>query len=107
MKTESQTARDEALDSVINNSPEWRDEITDFIENKIPWGWEGTGEDIRHLAKKNGIGNPRHHNAWGSVIMHAVRKKWLVWNGKISPMRDKSSHARLTRIYTRCDPEDQ
>lgn len=100
---EGQKARDEALESVLRRDWIWRAQIIDFIE-KLPQGWVGTGEDVRHAAKEAGIPNPPHHNAWGAAIMHAVKnKKWLMPTGKFLPMKDKSSHARMTREYARWD----
>lgn len=104
---EGQAARDAALDAVLNHNAIWRHKVLAFIETEIPQGWVGTGEDIRHMATEDGIANPGHPNAWGAVIMFAVKnKRWLQWTGKVVPMRDKSSHARITRQYVRFDPLD-
>lgn len=98
-------ARDDALDAVLNKNAIWRTHVLDFIENRLPQGWVGTGEDIRRLAVEDGLPNPGHPNAWGAVIMYAVKnKKWLQWTGKARPMTQRSSHARLTREYVRFDP---
>lgn len=99
-------ARDAALDSVLRRDWIWRSQIIDFIE-ALPQGWTGTGEDIRHAALEAGIGRPESPNAWGAAVMYAVKnKRWLMWTGKVTAMRDKSSHARITRVYSRWDPID-
>jgi len=104
--SEGGDARDAALDSVLRRDWIWRAQIIAFIE-ALPQGWVGTGEDIRHAAADAGISNPPHHNAWGAAIMYAAKnRRWLMWTGKVVPMRDKSSHARLTRQYARWDPVD-
>ena len=103
---DGKVARDAALDNVLRRDWIWRAQIIAFIE-ALPQGWIGTGEDIRHAATGAGIPNPPHHNAWGAAIMYAVKnRRWLMWTGKVVPMRDKSSHARLTRQYARWDPVD-
>ena len=105
-ESEGAIARDDALDKVLRRDWIWRAQIIAFIED-LPMGWVGTGEDIRHAALEAGIPRPPHHNAWGAAIMHAVKNKhWLRWTGRVLSMKDKSSHARLTREYVRLD-EDQ
>lgn len=99
---EGQIARDEALERVLRRDWIWRARIMDFIE-RLPQGWVGTGEDLRHAALDAGLPRPPHHNAWGAAVMHAVRKKQLQWTGKVLPMRDRSSHGRMTRQYARWD----
>lgn len=99
-------ARDTALDAVLNKDWIWRSQIISFIED-LPQGWVGTGEDIRHAALDAGLSRPSSPNAWGAAIMYAVKnKRWLMWTGRVRPMRDKSSHARITREYSRFDPVD-
>lgn len=98
--------RDEALDRVLRHDWIWRAQIIEFIEN-LPQGWVGTGEDIRLAALEAGMNNPHSPNAWGAAVMYAVKhKRWLMWTGKVRPMRAKSSHARITREYARWDPVD-
>jgi len=105
--TNARDDRDAALDAVLNKNAIWRTSIMDFIENRLPQGWVGTGEDIRRLATEDGLSNPGHPNAWGAAIMYAVKnKRWLQWTGKVRPMTQRSSHARLTREYVRFDPLD-
>lgn len=99
---EGQKARDEALERVLRRDWIWRAQIMDFIEN-LPQGWVGTGEDLRHAALDAGLPRPPHHNAWGAAVMTAVRRGWLQWTGKVLPMRDRSSHGRITRQYARWD----
>ena len=103
---EGRTARDTALDAVLRKDWIWRAQIMSFIED-LPQGWTGTGEDIRHAALDAGLTRPHSPNAWGAAIMNAVKnKRWLMWTGKVQAMRDKSSHARITRVYARWDPID-
>lgn len=103
---EGVAARDAALDAVLRRDWIWRAQVVAFIE-ALPQGWVGTGEDIRHAATDAGIPAPKHPNAWGAVVMYAVRnRRWLMWTGKVVPMRDRSSHARITRQYARWDPTD-
>jgi hypothetical protein len=106
MTSGSEQERDAALDKVLRRDWIWRAQITAFIEG-LPQGWVGTGEDVRLAATEAGIPAPHHPNAWGAAIMYAVKnKRWLMWTGKVVPMRQKSSHARLTRQYARWDPID-
>ncbi len=57
-----------------------------------------TGEDLRlRIAKK--IGNPHHPNAWGALIMKAVKRGIIINTGKYVSMRKPSSHARRNPVY--------
>ena len=104
-QNESRDERDAALERVLNHNAIWQTQILNFIENHIPFGWVGTGEDIRRMANEDGLKEPNHPNAWGAVIMVAMRyKKFLQPTGRVVNMRKKSSHARLNREYVRMDP---
>lgn len=106
MIEDGKDARDAALDAVLRRDWIWRAQILSFIED-LPQGWAGTGEDIRHAAIEAGLSHPHSPNAWGAAIMYAVKhKRWLQWTGRVKPMRDKSSHARITREYARFDHLD-
>lgn len=99
-KTPSANARDEALERVTQNNSDWVQEALAFVETKIPYGWVGTGEDIRFLLNKAGFKRPHHHNAYGCMIMHAVRTRKLIKKtGKYRAMIDLSSHGRSTAEY--------
>jgi hypothetical protein len=98
------TARDAGLDRVSGNNLRWSEELLFFIEECLPVGWVGTGEDIRMLALDVGLYHPNHSNAWGAAIMTAVRhRKLLEKTGRLIPMRVRSSHARQTPEYKRVD----
>lgn len=95
-------ARDAGLKQVTENNQKWSEEVLDYIEGHIPVGWCGTGEDIRHLTAEAGLSQPKHHNAWGAVIMVAIRHRGLLTKtGRLLPMRDRTSHARATWEYIR------
>ena len=61
---------------------------------------EYTGEDIRLKLSRVGI-VPHHHNAWGSLIMQAVKLGLLKNTGRMEQMRVRSSHARMTSVYVK------
>jgi hypothetical protein len=90
-------ARDEGLERVSTRSQQ-------FMANgilaiaKLPPG-EYTGEQIRLLLFRQHI-SPHHHNAWGALIMSAVRKGLLFDTGKVANMQTRASHARKTTVYT-------
>ena len=96
---EGRAARDAALATVAANSGTFIEEALAIIQ-KLPDTWSGTGEDIRHICQAQGV-TPNHPNAWGSCINTAVRCGLLIPTDRFVQMREKSSHARVTRIYTR------
>ncbi len=59
-----------------------------------------TGEDLR-FGLSNGVGLPHHPNAWGALINTLVRRKIIRPTGEYRAMRDDSSHARKTPVYTK------
>ena len=61
---------------------------------------EYTGEQIRILLTAQGI-EPKHHNGWGSLVMSAVKAKYLKPTGRYVAMQTDRSHARKTQIYQR------
>lgn len=93
-----EAARDEAIERVDEHNKHWRESVLALIE-RLPHGWTGIGEDIRLLALEEKLGKPHHHNAWGGVIMGAVKRKLLVDTGERRKMRVTASHARQSPIY--------
>ncbi len=89
-------ARDEGIDIVSNNALSWFDQAASYISQMN--AWTGTGEDMRMLITQV-IGEPHHHNAWGAMIMAAVRKGDLIKTGEMRKMVGDKSHARMTPVY--------
>lgn len=88
--------RDKAIEQVTFNSD-------DFIRSGLMVlrsmkGQELTGEDVRLVLSEKGI-VPHHHNAWGALIMSAVKQKILVSTNKLKTMKTPKSHARKTMVY--------
>ena len=94
-------ARDAGIARVAAHSPKWFDEAMEFVRIEVPPGWIGLSEDIRFMAQGTSVGLPRHHNAWGSLAMHAAKRGYLEATGRWLPMRDVSSHGRKTPQYRR------
>lgn len=91
---DGKTLRDDAMERVLK--PTFTSKAIPFIANLAKG--EYTGEDIRILLSKQGI-VPHHYNAWGALIMQAIRLGLLTSTGKTTPMRIKTSHAHRTPIY--------
>lgn len=89
-------ARDAALAKVTKNNEPWMIRAMRQI-SVLPSG-EYTGEDIR-LRLSELMDGPTHHNAWGALIMNAVKKHILIDTGRVSRMKGGKSHARKTSIY--------
>lgn len=94
-------ARAEAVTQVESHNKTWLAEGLAMIAEPTHdmQGWVGTGEDLR--KKLTRLRRPGHPNAWGALIMQAVRKGLLIPTGRYLPMKDKSSHARKTPEYRR------
>jgi hypothetical protein len=87
--------RDQALGQVEKEP--WHTRAVRAV-SQLPAGAEYTGEEIR-LALSRTMEQPHHHNAWGAVIMQAVKRKHLRPTDRFRQMRTAKSHARVTRVY--------
>lgn len=101
----SAQARDAGIDQTAQNNREWMALGLLQIE-QLAWGSEGwanlgngfTGEDLRRILTPL-IGKPSSPHGWGSLCMHAIRRKLIVNTGRYVPMREVKSHARKTAVY--------
>ena len=94
----AKVARDDALKRVADNAGDWMQRS--LVAITLLRG-EYTGEDIRLIVSEQ-VGNPHHHNAWGSLIKIAIKHKLIRSTGKHRHMRTKKSHARQTPVYVIC-----
>ena len=92
------TARDAALTTVSANAGSWMEEALEAVRHSPLL--TATGEDIRLYVEKR-IGPPHHHNAYGALIMNAVRRGYIVPTGRYLKMRTPKSHGRKTPEYRR------
>jgi hypothetical protein len=97
---EAKRRRDEGIRLVISRNGSWAENVRGLIET-LPVGWTGMAEDIRRLWFDHGGFRPSHHNAWGGVIMGAVKSGVLVKTGRRKAMNASKSHGRNTDVYTR------
>jgi len=59
-----------------------------------------TGETIRAKLLAKEIA-PHHPNAWGALILAAIKRGMLHHTGHYVPMRSKKSHAHKNEVYER------
>jgi hypothetical protein len=100
MPDEGTQERDIGMARVLRANSSWAEDISAWIDN-LPYGWSGTGEDIRRVWYRCGGLKPKHHNAWGGVIYGAVKRGVLLKTGKRKHMMFTKSHARTTDVYVR------
>jgi len=99
---QARLARDEALQRVRDNAGPWFEVAMQNLRQHLPAGWIGTGEDIRFkLVIDHGCPEPHHHNTWGSLVTHALKRGYLAKTGEYRRMRAEKSHARETKVYRR------
>ncbi len=91
--------RDEAIAKVSDNNEKWMELCVKAVESSKDDGYF-TGEDIRHHCTWS-VGFPAHSNAWGALVNTLVRRKIIKPTGEYRAMRDSSSHARRTPVYTK------
>lgn len=91
--------RDSAVQKVSGNSGTFMEDALFAVAGLVPGKY--TGEDVRRLVLLQGI-RPHHHNAWGALVMCAVKRGLLRNTGEMRSMRAVRSHARKTPVYERC-----
>ncbi len=95
--------RDEAIAKVSGHNDAWMERC--IMEMKWPFsemlkGTTFTGEDIRFYLNRT-VGCPAHSNAWGALVSTLIKRKIIKPTGEYRAMRDQSSHARRTPVYTK------
>ncbi len=98
--------RDEGIAKVSFNNESWMDICLQEIDYFVSMH-DGetrhrtfTGEDIRFYLVAR-AGHPHHSNAWGALINTLVRRKIIRPTGEYRAMKDSTSHARRTPVYTK------
>ncbi len=92
--------RDEAIAKVSDNNEKWMELAIKAAETYIEYPATFTGEDIRHYCESY-VGCPHHPNAYGALINTLLRRKIIKPTGEYLAMRDSSSHARRTPVYSK------
>jgi len=93
----ARAARDAALKRVTERGGNWQERA--LLALVLIPGFIGTAEDIRIRLLMKGLERPHHHNAWGAMIMEAIRLNRIIHNGKRRHMKTKRSHGRETDVY--------
>lgn len=100
----AESARDEGIGRVREHNPNFMlkclDELRPFKRERN--GRSFIAEEFRHHCQERGL-VPRHPNAWGSMVMNAVRYRLIEKTGVHEKMTDKKSHARQTPLYRFCE----
>ncbi len=93
--------RDEALEKVSEHNEPWMARCIWSMEQSI-WLGDGTftGEDVRFYLNRE-VGCPAHPNAWGALVSTLIKRKIIRPTGEYRAMKDDSSHARKTPVYTK------
>lgn len=70
--------RDEAISRVVENAADvWKVEYKNCARQwwaQLPAGSKFTGETLRLEAKKRGLRDPHHPNAWGGMASSIIRR---------------------------------
>jgi len=99
-KTPGAKARDRALANVAANSGRWMDRAIVEIGNmrRVRRFKAFLGEDIRMFIEP-AIGAPHKPNVYGALTHYLRRVKIIKKTRRYRPMKDVSSHARMTPEY--------
>jgi hypothetical protein len=88
-------ARDKGMAQVMEPNLDWASRVVNWA-----WGlsgWEGMGEDLRHLAEPV-CGPPHHSNAWGPMIKQLTTLN-IIYPIGFGPPKDVRSHGSWKRVY--------
>ena len=91
-----EAARDAGIEKVSRNEKTWTEEAHELIL-KYPHP-TATGEDLRTWVEEK-IGPPHHYNAFGAMVMGAIRKGLITNSGIYETGKRKESHARRNPRY--------
>ena len=94
----AEAARDDGIDKTLVNNASWFDKASNALEGYARVHAEFTGEEAR-LALAPVVGESGHHNAWGALVMAAVKRRIIVKTGEYRQMTTAKSHARATPVY--------
>ncbi len=94
--------RDEGIAKVTEHNGKWMDLCVREVESWTLDCDAMTGEDIRHRCEMM-VGCANHPNAWGALISTLLRRKIIKPTGEYRKMKDCSSHARRTPVYSKCN----
>jgi hypothetical protein len=93
--------KDEAISKVSEHNESWINDCMEKVKGYVSYRNEGfTGEDIRFYLVRE-VGYPAHSNAWGALVSTLIKRKIIKPTGEYRAMRDDSSHARKTPVYTK------
>ncbi len=92
--------RDEGIAKVSEHNESWMELCLREFWRFLALHDTFTGEDIRFWCSRQ-VALPNHSNAWGALISTLVRRKIIKPTGEYRAMRDDSSHARKTPVYTK------
>ena len=88
------------ITKVLSNSGTFMTQAMAIIAS-LPPG-EYTGEDFTRACQSNGV-IPHRSNAFGALILKAIRRGMIIKTGRIGSMKRVSSHAHNTPIYIKPD----
>jgi len=94
--------RDAGVELVAFNNIQWMQAAVAGLRALRGEVWMGiafTGEDIRAVLTERGLPPPLHSNAWGALILDAIRTGVIERTGEIRQARLRSSHARNMIVY--------
>lgn len=96
----SKAARDKGTKIVADHNKNWMEQCLSvwpgFHDSRE--GQTIIGEDFRAYCESLGL-HPKHHNAWGALIMTLVKRGMITATSETRQMKDKRSHARKSIVY--------
>jgi hypothetical protein len=105
IEEQARVARDAGIAQVQSNNPDWFALAMIELQEIAKHGsrdWANidtfTGETIRQMISPL-VGHPASPNAWGALIMAAIKKKMIEPTGQYVAMKAERSHARKTAVY--------
>lgn len=92
----STEARDRGIALVTEHSEPWQVRAMQWL--RLYPHAEATGEQIANWVSQY-VGEPHHPNAYGALVMVALRRGYIRKTGEWRKMEKRSSHARQTPVY--------
>ena len=90
--------RDEGTQQVLENAPVWSERAKVLLSSRLKRGTVIDGEGIRIMIQDN-IGHPPHSNAYGAIVLWAVRRKLIEPTGVYVKSELRTNRARKVAQY--------
>jgi len=98
---QGEVLKKEGAERVVDSEGTWKARALAVVKHISETHPCFTADDIRYHASAKGIGDPRHQNSWGAILMACSKRGMIEKTGKYKKSTFKSNHARMIPEWTK------